>query len=236
MAGLIVGDVLVCLQEASGRLGPIVEENLISVPNVTLTCSTSGKMTRSLCEYYLDKIILKNVHEEFVLILDSYAGQTNAGSYIDRFGVDDKPKCNLKIIPENCTDICQPLVTTFHRQLKYLARAISTEFALNHSSNINPSDELTTRNNVIRMQSLLHNQLSAPVFQDMIKYSWFSSGLTDERPIFLSVSEVCFSFSTDNKICKKCSSSRFLKCAHCQMLLCFQCFFYDYHFHFEILK
>lgn len=237
MDGKIVGDVFVCLQEASGRLGPIVEETLIPVPNVTLTCSTSGKMTRSLCEYYLDKIILKNVHEDFVLILDSYGGHTNACSYANRFGVDGNPNCTLKIIPENCTDICQPLDTTFHRQLKYFARAISAEFTLNNSSNINRVDEITTRNNVLRMQSLLHNQLSASIFEDMIKYSWFSSGLTDERPIFLTVSEVCFSFlSDDKKVCEICSSARFLKCAHCQKILCFNCFFYEYHFHFEILN
>lgn len=34
------------------------------------------------------------------------------------------PKIYLKVIPEKCTPIAHPLDTTFHRQLKYLAREV----------------------------------------------------------------------------------------------------------------
>ncbi|CAL8116561.1 unnamed protein product [Orchesella dallaii] len=234
MSGEIVGDVFMCLQEKDGRIGPIVQQNLPSVPNVTLTCSKSGKLTRSLFAYFLDKVVLASVKEDFVLVLDSWNGQTNATDYQNRFGVNDSPNCQLKIIPKRCTSICQPLDTTFHRQLKYFARRLYEEFFLFYSADIHPADELTTRNNIIIMHSLLHNQFSAPIFKPMLKYSWYSSGLTDERVTFLSTKEVCFSFDKRDPIkCEQCGiHTRFLKCAYCRIKLCFNCFFYNFHYHF----
>ncbi|CAL8148721.1 unnamed protein product [Orchesella dallaii] len=150
MSGEIVGDVFMCLQEKGGRIGPIVQQNLPSVPNVTLICRKSGKLTRSLFAYFLDKVVLASVKEDFVLVLDSWNGQTNATDYQNRFGVNDSPNCQLKIIPKRCTSICQPVDTTFHRQLNYFARRLYEEFFLFYSADIHPADELTTRNNIDR--------------------------------------------------------------------------------------
>jgi len=232
MAGTIVGDVFLCFQEKSGRLGQRVENTILPVSNVTITCSTSGKLTTSLFEYYLDEVLLKNVKEDFLYLVDSWGGQTNVASYSSRFGTNGNPSCELKIIPKKCTSICQPLDTTFNRQLKYFARAIYEESKLHYNEDLNPVDEITTRNNIIRTHSLLHYQLSAPIFIPMILYSWFSSGLTEEKPSFLSVKEACFTFEpTETTNCSICSKQpRFIKCAKCRENVCFECFYYDYHF------
>lgn len=233
MDGKFLGDAFVCLQERSGRLGPIVQEDLFPASNVSVTCSVSGKLTTSLYEYFLDKIVVPNVDNDFLLMIDSWPGQANALSYSERFGVNGMPKCTLRIIPKKCTSICQPLDTTFHRQLKYFARAIYSEASLRYSDDNNPADEVTTRNNIIRLQSLLHNQMKAPIFEPMIRYSWYSAGLTDEKPLFLSVKEACFTFDgkTDTTCEMQCGNLRFVKCAHCRRNLCFICFYYNYHFH-----
>ena len=56
---------------------------------------------------------------------NSWTGQTNVDSYSKFFGAEHcKPEITIKIIPEKCTPLAQPLDTTFHRQLKYLAREI----------------------------------------------------------------------------------------------------------------
>jgi hypothetical protein len=59
---------------------------------------------------------------------------------------------------------------------------------------------ISERNNIIRLMSLTHNQLSSEVFHRMIQYPWYTSGYTENHQgSFKTVSEVCFSF--DATIC-----------------------------------
>ncbi|CAG7822586.1 unnamed protein product, partial [Allacma fusca] len=44
MEGKIIGDFLVCLQEPGGKLGPRVVDTIFPAPNLTITCSSSGKL------------------------------------------------------------------------------------------------------------------------------------------------------------------------------------------------
>ena len=46
------------------------------------------------------------------------------------------------------------------------------------NSNIN----LHLRNNVIKLQSLTHNQLSSPRYTNVFKQVWFQSGYIDKKP------------------------------------------------------
>ena len=41
---------------------------------------------------------------------------------------------------------------------------------------------LHIRNNIIKLQSLVHNQLSSPSYHSLFKYSWFKSGYIAEKP------------------------------------------------------
>lgn len=235
LAGEIVGDVFMCLQETSGKLGRRVEEDMFPACNVTLTCSKSGKLTTSLYEYFLDKVVVPSMKEDFLFVVDSWGGQTNPSIYSDRFGVDGSPRCTVELIPPKCTSMCQPLDTTFHRQLKFFAAKIANEAAFQSAAGIHRNDEITTRNNCIKLQSILRNQFGAPVFKPMIKYSWFSAGLSEDKPLFQSVKEACFTFEkTDSIKCEQnCGENRFVKCAICRKILCYNCFFHDYHFHFQ---
>ena len=236
-AGTIVGNVFVCLQETSGRLGPKVEEKLLKtpIPNVTFTCSRSGKLNTSLVKYFNEQIFRNEMDEDFLYILDSWSGQTNPDIYESIFGPENNAaKAEVHIIPEKCTPYCQPLDTTFHRQLKILARRI-----INHMDifieplGINPEDRITYRLGILKLVSLLHHQLSAPIFNAMIRYSFYSSGLieAEDKEEFANVLQVCFEWNEDDDPnCSKCKKEmRFIKCSRCREILCFSCFFFDFH-------
>lgn len=235
--GEVLGNVFLCLQEKSGKLGPRVKQDVerFLPPNVTLTCSTSGKMSTSLTEYFLEKQVVPNVNDKFLWIVDSWTGHTNMQTYEKVFGHSGRPRCVVKIIPEKCTPLAQPLDTTFHRQLKYLAREVLAGLEV-HVANpqVNPDDNWTTRKGVIKLQSLLHHQMSAPIFKPMIKYSWYSAGLTNNKVAFQNVKEVCFTFnSSDSLHCQLpgCRNDRFLKCARCRKLVCLHHFWIENHFY-----
>lgn len=52
---------------------------------------------------------------------------------------------------------------------------------------------LSERNNVVRLNSVAHNQLSSHLFVPMIKYSWFASVYIDQHPgPFQTVNDICF--------------------------------------------
>lgn len=227
MEGKVVGNVFVCLQETGGKLGPKVKNDVESYlpSNVTLACSTSGKLSTSLNEYFVEKQVVPHVTKDFLYIVDSWPGQTNIDSYSKFFGkVNGRPEINLKVIPEKCTPLAQPLDTTFHRQLKYLAREIlaGLEVFLN-ANGIHQHDNWNTRKGVLKLQSILHLMISAPIFQPMIRYAWFSSGLSTEKPDFLNVKQACFTFADgDSHICEMpgCDKPRFIKCARCRKIIC----------------
>lgn len=62
----------------------------------------------------------------------------------------------------------------------------------NYTYLVQEQRQLNTKEDAIKIQSLVHNQLLAPIFHAMIKYSWFASKLIDTRDIFKNVKEVCF--------------------------------------------
>jgi len=204
-------------------------------PNVTLTCSRSGRLNKSLVKYFNEQIILKEMEEDFLYIIDSWGGQTDPDIYASIFGhKNHAPEAEVHIIPEKCTPYCQPLDTTFHRQLKYLARRIVNHFDIFIEIHpIHPEDRITYRNGIIKLASLLHHQLSAPIFNSMIRFSFYSSGLLEleDKEEFANVQQVCFTLSaTDPGNCSKCKTElRFIKCSRCREVFCFSCFFFQLH-------
>lgn len=86
---------------------------------------------------------------------------------------DNAPTCTLKIIPPKCTPICQPCDVYFFRQVKNFLKRLQNAQEL-----IAAKKEISDRKDIIKLHSLIHNQLSAPIFRAMIKYAWFASKLT----------------------------------------------------------
>lgn len=222
MSGNVVGPLFLCLKEESGRLSDRIKKNLFKADNVVLTCSKSGKLNRSLVEYWKDHVLLSVMNNgKYLLLSDSWGTQSVDEIYNDLN--------NLKRleIPKKTTAILQPLDVYFNRQYKKIIRTMYDHVRL-YDYDVN----LAQRNSIIKMNSLAYNQLSSKVFKPMIQYAWFRSGyLINDPGDFKNVKSVCFDFKNYSCDVDRCDESTFIRCSWCQKVLCFSHFFIDYHFH-----
>jgi hypothetical protein len=222
--GHLLSPLYVCLKETTGHLSEKIRSNLFKKSNVVITCSSSGKLTTSLVEYWRDNVLLPSLEkrQKFLLISDCWGGQTYGKGLYDQI-----PGCTRLEIPKKTTDRIQPLDVFFNRQMKVIPRRLYDRVLLDELD-INMSE----RNNIIRLMSLTHNQLSAKVFHPMIRYAWYASGYIDNRPeSFKTVGDVCFSFDATICAATSCDAAPFICCSWCDKPLCFSHFFLDHHFH-----
>jgi hypothetical protein len=110
------------------------------------------------------------------------------------------------VIPPKCTPLCQPYDVYSYRQVKDVKKTQNTSDVLKEQR------EIASREDTIKINSLTHHQLNAPVFEKMIEYTWFASKLTSTRPIFQNVNEVFFPLSLIKRKCN-CNGVPFINCA-----------------------
>ncbi|OXA48191.1 Tigger transposable element-derived protein 6 [Folsomia candida] len=152
----------------------VVEQSIFPAVNVHTTASKSGKLSISLVEEFIKEVLRPNLDTQYdyLYLIDNWGGQTNIELYSSL--LDEDNSFTVKLIPENTTDLCQPLDTYFHRQLKYLLKQFSAYELLNEYEK--PS-ELSSRNGAIKLHSLAHFILSAPVLKPMDSQSSGFSGV-----------------------------------------------------------
>jgi hypothetical protein len=220
--GHLVGPVYLCLKETGGSFGPRVQESLEAHQNVFIVCSQSGKLTKHLFKQWCETL-LPDVQENSLLLKDSWTGQSDQNIFDEVFG----DKLETLTIPPKTTGKIQALDVFFFGQWKKFYRRASDYVKL-HQIDI----DITLRNNVIRMHSLIHNQVSCPVFAPMIRYAWAKSGYFEESPEpFQSVTQVCFKLNHAMCCHSGCGNYGFICCSWCREILCFGHFFNDLHFH-----
>src|SRR5271170_4941241 len=65
--GRLIGQVFLCLQEPTGRIngsiGPMIDRTITQASNVMLTCSTSGKLTKTHVRYWCQNVLQRNIRE-----------------------------------------------------------------------------------------------------------------------------------------------------------------------------
>ena len=221
MDGSVLNQLYMCLKEPSGRIGDNVKKNLFQAKNIVLTCSKSGKLTSSLVSYWVNQCLFPNLRSRTLLLVDSLPHQVRPEIYkgLKHF--------EYRVIPPKTTSIIQPLDVYYNRQHKKIIRRIYDHVRLDEI-NIN----LSERNNLIKLQSLVHSQMCSKVFQPMIKYAWFKSGFLKYDPgPFQNVKDIWFKFQTDKCHEKYCLNGPIIRCSWCQQELCFDHFFLDYHYH-----
>jgi len=222
--GHLLSPIYLCLKKPKGHISENIRSHLFKTPNVIVTCSSSGKLTTSLVEYWRDQVLLPSLEsrKKFLLISDCCGGQTYGKGLYDHI-----PGCTRLEIPRKTTGQIQPLDAFFNRQMKVIPRQMYDRVMLDELD-INMSE----RNNIIRLTSLNHNQLSSETFRRMIKYAWYASGYTDTHlGPFKTVVEVCFSFDIATCAAPSCNAGSFICCSWCHKPLCFTHFFLNYHFH-----
>lgn len=126
------------------------------------SCTKSGKLHKSTYEEFLDNIIQPYVKTKpFLYIIDSWSGQTS--SVLRQMKFKDEgglPTCTLSIIPPKCTPFCQPCDVYFYRQVKnYIRHIQNAPYLLQHNK------EFTSREDMIRIHSLIHYQLQGPLYE-----------------------------------------------------------------------
>lgn len=98
MAGKLFDPVFICLQEPTGKLGPRVKQPMYQACNIHVTCSKSGKLTKTHVEYWAENILSPSVSENCLLLLDSWSGQTDPTIFDDIFV--DNITCKQMQIPQ----------------------------------------------------------------------------------------------------------------------------------------
>lgn len=217
LTGQPVGPCFLCLKEKKGRMSDNIKKNLFQAANVTVTCSESGKMSSSLVQYWVEKVLQPVVrNQKVLLVLDVWGGQTNQQFYA-------KMKyLRIEIIPKKTTSMIQPLDITFNRQYKHIVRTIFDHVRLQ-----NIDCNLSERNNIIKLTSLSYNQLCSKKFSMMNRYSWFKGGYLENNPgSYQNVEETCFRFQDCSCHELHCNNISLIQCSFCEKVLCFYHFFY----------
>ena len=132
-----------------------------------------------------------------MLLLNSWSGHCKKDVQ------DAKPLgkyITLKIILNGSTERIQTLNVYGFRIWKNYIRRFSYD-ALFHNCDVN----LHLRNNVIKLQSLIHNLLSSSKYKNMFHYAWYESDYADTKLYIY-------------------------RCSWRGKALCLKHFFHDYHF------
>lgn len=159
-----------------------------------------------------------DIDEPAVLVLaDSWSGHSKKSQQEDLM----RMKIKMLQIPPRTTDKLQPLDVNFNRQLKIFYNRIMEEaFYEDIMHNV------TSREGIINIQSLMHNQLSSPKYRDMILYAWHNTDPAFNRSSLVNfppkmVNSIQFDFEASEKCqVNGCEKHPFIKCAHCDQLLC----------------
>jgi hypothetical protein len=197
-------------------------------PNLVITCSKSGKLDKNLVNYFNENVIKSYINSDFALIIDSWTGQKDYKMYENKFG---EFKCNLLIIPPHCTPLIQPLDVFCFGQIKAFVKRLTNIIKL-HKFNIN----LSSRKDVIKLHSITHNQLSAEIYTNMLRYGWFKPGYIEAHPgEFVTIEEFCFKniFKNNCEYSVDCDNFPIIVCSHCKKHLCIEHLFSDEFFHYH---
>jgi len=75
----LVGPVLLCLTEPTGKMSDNIKNNLFKADNVVVTCSASRKLTTSLVQYWSENVLVPPIasSSRILLLSDSWSGQAN---------------------------------------------------------------------------------------------------------------------------------------------------------------
>lgn len=173
---------------------------------------------------WLQQVFFPNVESNSLLLLDSWTG--HCSKVVQAAKPPDK-NVEVMIIPRGTTGQIQPLDVFGFRVWKNFIRHFSdTVVLMDYDLNLH------LRNNIIKLQSLTHNQLSSPRYINLFKYAWFKSGYLETKPDSFE-NPVSFAFGESCKThCEVpgCNNIAIIRCSWCKKSLCLEHFFDDYHY------
>ena len=135
----------------------------------------------------------------------------------------DEVTCTVKVIPPKCSTLSEPCDVYFYKQMKNIIKKLQ-----NASTLLKEKREINSRKDALKIHSIVHHQLSSPIFQNMIKYAWYALKLLPETIAFINIIETCFPLTLTRKNCD-CNEVAFIQCARCRKILCVHCLYDLYH-------
>lgn len=120
-------------------------------------------------------------NNKFLFVIHSWSGQTNESMY--------------KIIFKNSRNKSTCTVY-FYRQVKYFIKRVQNNVVLYYEKR-----DINSQDDCIKIHSLVLYQLSAPIFNSMIRYAWYACGIRRGKPVFKNLSDVCFSAWNFKHLC-----------------------------------
>lgn len=214
--GKLHSPLLIVLKEPDGKFGPLVQSTIYKADNIYVLPSKSGKLTSDIVTEWFKNVFLLAADTDSLLILDSWTGQNE--KVFEKLDTGMK-NIQIKTIPAGTTGMIQPLDVYGFRPWKNFVKNFS-DIVMLYNFSIN----LHLRNNILKLQSLTHNQFSSPRFTNMFKYGWYKSGYVLEKPnSWQTPVQYCFQ-NTDVK-CHFCMLFGIVKCAWCTKCLCINHFF-----------
>lgn len=158
-----------------------------------------------------------------MLLIDSWSG--HCPTAVQEVTPRNKA-VHLKIIPTGTTGNIQPLDVYGFRTWKNFVKHFSDNVLL-----IDQDLNLHIRNNIIKLQSLTHNQFSSPRYKNLFKYSWYKSGYLINKPDDFE-NPVDFSFGSCATHCEidGCNNIAIIRCSWCKKSLCLKHYFDDFHY------
>lgn len=125
--------------------------------------------------------------------------------------------------PADTTGKIQPLDVLFFRPWKNFLRHFSDIVVLH-----NYDKNLHLQNNIIQLQSIIHNQFSSPRFLNLVRYAWYKSGYLQNKLEFENLVDYCF--KSYAPACGLCDDIAVIRCAWCTKSLCMTHLFKNYHY------
>ncbi|CAF2909990.1 unnamed protein product [Rotaria sp. Silwood2] len=222
--GRLLDKFLLILQEKENQFGKRVQTDLYVPSNVVVQASKSGKSSGEKHRIFLNEVLRPSVGRKFLLFLDCWKTQTDLKKFRAVF---PNQNSQLLVFPEGSTGHIQPQDLSLFRSWRFFHKKIE------HYTHINRTElVMKDRQYFINMHCVIHNQLSAPQFKNLI-----NSGFVQAKIVNETISEIekpkdiCFKFyelycSIDN-----CGQRTLLKCAWCNKHLCYYHLIEDIHFH-----
>ncbi|CAF1019988.1 unnamed protein product, partial [Adineta ricciae] len=155
--GHLLSPLYLSLKEPKGHTSENIRLHLFNASNVVITCSSSGKLTTSMVEYWRDHVLLSSLEN-----IRSFHSSRTVG---------------VNRLMERDYTIISPGAQGFKYQRKRRIPRRLYDRVLVDELDVNMSEQ----NNIIRLISLTHNQLSSEVFRPMTRYAWYASGYTDNH-------------------------------------------------------
>lgn len=177
---------------------------------------------------YVTHVLQPTLTSKSLLLIDAWGGQ-QADDCFESIERETGFTCTRLGIPPGATATTQPLDVFYNRQWKRVVRQFYDHVAC-QTLNIN----LYSRDNIIKMQSLVHHMFTHETFVPMGQYAFYASGLRPDRsPYFQTPAEVLFPPALAS--CSNCPSKAFIRCVFCGVDLCFQEFFVLNHNRFAVV-